>query len=310
MGIPSRARTAFIGVGLGLIALAGTWYAAHEVARLRSVDVNVLLGFLELNRPQLDWIANGLVWLCDPTHYVVLAAIPVLIALLRGRRRVAVAALALLAGANASTELLKPLLGGPRDQVPGIALGHATWPSGHSTASMTLALALIVCVPSRWRPVVSALGALFTLGVVYSLLALGAHYPSDVLGGFGMAAVWTLFVLGVLWTYEAHRPALVARLSAAGARLTPAQALAPTLVAVVGILAAGGLVLALRPRALVDFAGSHPAFLTGACALAALSFGGAAGLSLLLGRSPGPRSGSGRAPTEAHRPRPPRSLPG
>jgi membrane-associated phospholipid phosphatase len=298
---------AFSGAALGVLALILTWYAAHEVPWLRRVDVNVLLGFLELSRPQLDWIANGLVWLCDPSHYIVLAALPILTALVRGRRHVAVAALALLAGANATTELLKPLLGGPRDPVPGIALGHATWPSGHSTASMSLVLALIICVPARRRPVVSALGALFVLGVVYSLLALGAHYPSDVLGGFEVAGTWTLLVLGALWTYEAH---LAGRPSAAGARLSVGRSLAPSILAALGILAAGGLALAMRPHTLIGFAGSHPAFLTGASALAALSFGCAAGLSLLLRRSAGPPSGTGRAPTEARRPRPRRSLPG
>src|SRR5579875_2793867 len=180
------ARPWFIGVLFGIFAMALTSYLAHEVAFLRQVDVHILQGFLQLRRPILDGPANLLTSLFDPFPYVILCAVPVVIALRRGRRDVALAILVMLIGANASTELLKPLAAGPRDwvAVPGILLSHATWPSGHSTASMSLALAAIISVPQRWRPVVASLMAALVVGVVYSLLTLGWHYPSDVLGGF------------------------------------------------------------------------------------------------------------------------------
>jgi membrane-associated phospholipid phosphatase len=306
MRIPRRARMAFIGAAFGVLSLAVTWYAAHEVARLRRVDVNVLLGFMQLNRPQQEWIPQTFVWLCDPKHYIVLAALPVAIALVRGRRRVAAAALALLLGANFTTELLKPLAAGPRDHVtvPGIVLSHATWPSGHSTASMSLALALIICVPGRLRPAVSALMALFVIGVVYSLLALGAHYPSDLLGGFEVASTWTLLALGGLWTYEAHRPALAARLPEAGTRFSVGQALLPSFALILAGLGLGGVVVASRPHEVLGYVGSHAAFVAGACTLAVLSFACADGLNLALRRPGGPLRGSGRAPTAAPGSRP------
>ena len=312
MAIPRRAQSAFLGAGLGVLTLALTWYAAHEIAWLRRVDVNILLGFQALNRPRVDWIAQAFVWLCDPSHYVVLVALPVVIALVRGRRRLAVAALALLVGANLTTEFLKPLAAGARDHVtdPWISLTNATWPSGHTTAAMSLAFALIICVPGRWRPVVSALMALFVVGVVYSLLTLGVHYPSDVVGGFEVATTWTLLVLGALWTYEAHRPGLAARPASTDARFSLAQGMLPPLAALLATLAAAAVVLGQRPHAAVGYAGSHAAFITAACALVVLSFGCATGLSLVLRRPPGPRSGSGPAPTAARRSLPGRSLPG
>jgi membrane-associated phospholipid phosphatase len=308
MGIPRRARTAFTGAGLGVAALALTWYAAHEIAWLRRVDVNILLGFLQLNRPRVDWIAQAFVWLCDPSHYVVLAVVPVAIALARGRKRLAGAAIAVLVAANGTAELLKPLTAGPRDHVivPGVVLSNATWPSGHTTAAVSLALTLILCVPARLRPAVSGLMALFVIGVVYSLLALGAHYPSDIVGGFEVAGTWTLLALGTLWTYEAHRPALATRLSEAGARVSVLGAVLPPLAALLAVVAVGVTVLATRAHAAIDFAHSHIAFIAAASALVALSFGCATGLSLLLRRPPAP--GSGPAPTAARRHRPGRSL--
>ena len=301
---------AFTGAALGVLALALTWYAAHEVAWLRRVDVNILLGFLHFNRPRVDWIAETFVWFCDPSHYVVLAVLPIVIALARRRRRLAATAFVLLAGANATTEVLKPLTAGPRDHVdvPGIILTHATWPSGHTTAALSLALALIICVPARLRPAVSGVMALFVVGVVYSLLALGAHYPSDIIGGFGVAVTWTLAALGALWTYEAHRPALATRLSEAGARVTVLGALLPPLATLLVAVAAGLLVVATRAHAAISFAGSHVAFITAASVFVVLSFGCATGLSLLLRRPATPGPGSGPAPTTAHRRPPQRSL--
>jgi membrane-associated phospholipid phosphatase len=308
MDIPRRARTAFTGAGLGVAALALTWYAAHEIAWLRRVDVNILLGFLQLNRPRVDRIAQVFVWLCDPSHYVVLAAMPVLIALVRGRRRLAVTALAALVGANGTAEILKPLAAGARDQViiPGVGLTNATWPSGHTTAAVSLALTLIMCVPARLRPAVSGLMALFVIGVVYSLLTLGAHYPSDIVGGFEVAGTWTLFALGVLWTYEAHRPALATRLSRAGTRVSLLGVVLPPLAALFTALAVGLAVAGTRAHAAIDFANSHVAFIIAASALVVLSFGCATGFSLLMRRPPAP--GSDPAPTAARPRRPGRSL--
>jgi membrane-associated phospholipid phosphatase len=310
MSIPRRARTAFLGAALGMVALAVTWYAAHEVAWLRRVDVNILLGFLQLNRPRVDWIAEAFVWLCDPGHYVVLAVVPVLIALVRGRKRLAATALVVLLGANGTAELLKPLTAGPRDHVfvPGVMLTNATWPSGHTTAAMSLALTMIMCVPARLRPAVSGLMALFVVGVVYSLLALGAHYPSDIVGGFEVAGTWTLLALGALWTYEAHHPALATRLSGAGARVSVLGSLLPPIATLLALTAAGVAVVARRPHAALGFAGSHAAFVTAASFFVVVSFGCATGLSLLLRRPPAPARGSGPAPRAARRRPPERSL--
>ena len=58
-----------------------------------------------------------------------------------------------------------------------------SWPSGHSTAAMTLALCAILVAPPVLRTAAAILGGAFAVGVGYALLVLGWHYPSDVLGG-------------------------------------------------------------------------------------------------------------------------------
>lgn len=306
------ARPWFIGSLIGIVAMAITWYVCHEVAAARLLDVSILQGFLELRRPILDRPAHVFTALFNPFPYVLLCAVPAAMALRRGRRDVALAIAVLLFGANLTTEVLKPLAAGPRDWVaiPGVYLGHATWPSGHSTASMSLALAMIIGASQRARPLVASLMAALVVAVVYSLLTLGWHFPSDVLGGFEVASTWALFVVGAVRALEARRLRPARTGSHPSVRFSLTETLRPTAVMLACALGIGVALTAARPQQVIGYATAHPVFMTGAVAIAAVSFACASGLSLLLRRSADPASGSGPAPTAAPRPRPRRSLPG
>ena len=69
-------------------------------------------------------------------------------------------------------------------------MGPEAYPSGHTTAVMSLALALVIVSPSRWRPLAAAAGGLLTVATVFSILVHGGHYPSDIVGGFLVATGW------------------------------------------------------------------------------------------------------------------------
>jgi membrane-associated phospholipid phosphatase len=285
--MPRRSTLGFAGAGIGVVAMVLTWYLAHDVGALRSVDANILAGFLQLSRPRVNELTNAIADLCDPMPYIVFAAIPVAIALVRGRPRLAVAIGVLIIGANESTELLKPVLTGSRDAVAGVALTHSTWPSGHATECMSLALAMIISVSARWRPVVGAAMAAFCIAVVFSFLELGWHYPSDVLGGFEMASTWALLVVGCLALYEARHP--VARRAATGS-FSVGEALAPA-ASLLGLgVVFAAVITALRPHTVIGYAISHPGFVVGATVIAALSFALASGMNLMLRGAPAPES--------------------
>ena len=110
--MPRRATLAAGGAALSAALLLLVWYATFHVGLLERADRSVLIGFADLHRGR--YAANFIAHLCNPKPYVYLAAIPVLVALFRRRPRVALAIGAILFGANATTQLLKPLLAHPR----------------------------------------------------------------------------------------------------------------------------------------------------------------------------------------------------
>lgn len=92
----------------------------------------------------------------------------------------------------------------------GLDANWVSFPSGHTTTIMSCAAALALLLP-RWRLPILIAGAMFSV----SRVLIGAHYPSDVLGGVALGALVAWLVARAL----AQRR-LVFRFDAAG-RLKP-----------------------------------------------------------------------------------------
>ena len=206
------------------------------------------------------------------------------VALLRRRPRVAVMIALVLLGANETTELLKPLLAAPRDPGPFGVLYNATWPSGHATAAMSLALCMVIAAPARWRPAVAAAMAAFAIAVSYSFLELAWHYPSDVLGGFLVAGTWTLLGVAGLSIYEARRVGGFAEAAARRPRFSVAEALAPTGVVMAVAVVLVGLIALAQPHEVLGYVRDHETWVIGAGAIGALGVLLASGLTMMLRR--------------------------
>jgi len=180
---------------------------------------------------------------------------------------VALAVAVILLGANVTAQVLKPLLAEHRGaSLLGFTpVESASWPSGHATAAMSLALACVIAAPARLRPVVGALGSLFAVAVSYSFLTLGWHYPSDVIGGFLVATTWALLAIAGLRAAESRRPWAVPGMSGGSI----AETLGPLGATLAGAVLLAALVLLTRPHQVVSYAHAHEAFVVGAAAIAA-----------------------------------------
>src|SRR5215210_350982 len=135
--IPERALAPLIAAAACAVAALLVWLAAYHVGPVAALDHRVLDGFTGLLRPETAGRAERVAGLVDPRPFILFAAALVLLALVRRRPRAALGIAVILAGANVTTQILKPALAGPQ-LVPWMET--ATWPSGHATAAMSLVL--------------------------------------------------------------------------------------------------------------------------------------------------------------------------
>lgn len=119
-------------------------------------------------------------------------ALAVVVVLLIRRRRTEAAWLFLtIASGRLAVELLKELIGRPRPPL-GVRLDDVitfSFPSSHAAGSLLtwLALSALFADRLRWLPVF-AVG--FALSIGWTRMALGVHWPSDILAGYGLALIW------------------------------------------------------------------------------------------------------------------------
>jgi len=183
---------------LCVLAMALVWVIAELVPAAQFKDAATLHDFTLLSRPRVDTVASFLLRLLDPLQFVLWGIALMAVAIARGRPRVALAVAAVMSLAPFTAELLKPLLAHHHVAVGGVSVGPASWPSGHSTAALALALSAVLVAPARLRPLVAAIGAAYAVAVGCSLLILAWHMPSDVLGGYLVAALWTALAVAAL----------------------------------------------------------------------------------------------------------------
>jgi membrane-associated phospholipid phosphatase len=162
------------------------------------------------------------------------------VALARRMPRLALGAGALVAGANVTVQVMKRELERP-------ALTDQWWaaansfPSGHATVAMSLAMALVLVSPPALRAPAAVAGAVYACAVGVAVIGLDWHRPSDVVGAYLVVGAWA----GVTAALLASHPDRAARRAPRRARAAPwgiALAVALGLVA-----AAGGVRAAADP---------------------------------------------------------------
>ena len=120
--------------------------------------------------------------------------------LLSSRRIVlAIVWIAAVAGGAGLEIILKSVVHRTRPEYAGhyLAIGSYSFPSGHATLSfLGVAMLLYTLIATQrltersTRIASIALGSIWVLLVGISRIYLGVHFPSDVLGGYTIAAAW------------------------------------------------------------------------------------------------------------------------
>ena len=112
------------------------------------------------------------------------------IGLARGRVLLAIAVGVSIVGANVTAEVLKRIVLDRPDLVNGIGYLGNTYPSGHSTVAMSLAVGAVLVAPRRLRGTAAVAGIVYATAVSTAVLLTGAHRPSDAVAAAFVAVGW------------------------------------------------------------------------------------------------------------------------
>ncbi|MCB5166682.1 phosphatase PAP2 family protein [Streptomyces bambusae] len=159
---------------------------------------------VRVNRVLSDWV-----W--DPWTMRALALVLCGWLLVRGARRAALAVAVATAVSTAVSQGLKALLGRERPQWPDPvdSADYAAYPSGHAmTAAVVCALVLWGVPQGGVRPpgrIAVAVVVVSVLGVGWTRVYLGVHWPSDVLGGWLLGVA--LAAAAAAWAAAGRAPA-------------------------------------------------------------------------------------------------------
>ncbi|WP_156094755.1 phosphatase PAP2 family protein [Nocardia lijiangensis] len=142
---------------------------------------------------------------CGDTLSMTILAVIVCAGLLHVRDRLHAGLVAVTAlGSGLIVVIAKRLVGRERPPVADrLAVEHSlSYPSGHSTGTfVVVGIVAIVLIPKLRQPVARAgaalLAVLFVATVGVSRVYLGVHWPTDVLAGWAIGALWILLCLVV-----------------------------------------------------------------------------------------------------------------
>lgn len=178
----------------GLTTVALLAYGSDSVQRL---DTSVLARFVNESGPHSNSLASAITVLGDPPALLLMLLLACAVGWARGRPRSVIAAIAVVAGANLTTQIFKLALAHPhaRQLLGADQLEWDGFPSGHETAAVSIGIAFAFVVSPRLLPAAAALGACLAAAMGWAVLVLNWHYPSDVVGGILVAGAWGFAVL-------------------------------------------------------------------------------------------------------------------
>jgi membrane-associated phospholipid phosphatase len=160
----------------------------------------------DLVEPDAAFLAGEVLSVVTSSTLFVATLAIVLVAVARGRIRMALVAGGAISGSVLSSEVLKHLLGRPSlIEIGGVE--YNTFPSGHAAIGMSLSLGIVMVAPHRWRWLATTAAATIAVGFGIGVLATGWHRPSDTVGSYLVCATWFSLATALLIRWRgAGRP--------------------------------------------------------------------------------------------------------
>jgi len=186
-----------------LVCAGGTGVIAHvalSTRRGQAVDTMSMESAMTWHGAlgPLESVIEGIV---SVPAVVVVSVLVVVVALLRRRPTLAGRAIVMVAGANATTQVMQAVLDRPD-------LGVATvvpnsLPSGHATVAASVALALVMIAPAWFREPAAWIGWVWASLTGVTVMVSAWHRPSDVVTALLVCGAWAL-ALAPLESRERH----------------------------------------------------------------------------------------------------------
>jgi undecaprenyl-diphosphatase len=185
-------------VGFGLIA----WMVSQP--GIPPIDTATTVYLHGLANPTLDAYMDAATFLGSSPVLIAVVGVAVVLLVIRRRRVEAVFLVVALVGTLVHNDMLKMLVQRPRPGFDWAKVWPETgFPSGHTMNSFVVYVAIALVIwqlrGRRAGIVALVLATVLTVRVGISRIYLGAHWLSDVIGGYLAGALW-LLLLAAAWT--------------------------------------------------------------------------------------------------------------
>jgi undecaprenyl-diphosphatase len=205
----SKARSWRFEVGLIVaIIVAGIFAWLARTIAYFPLDVELTRAIQALENPGLQTYLQAVGWIGFPPQSNVIFGTVILALFLIGLRLESVMTLFAAAGSAGLWFLIVPIVDRPRPspEMVRVAMELPTggFPSGHvlnltAIFGFLIYLAIVLIANVGWRSVLVALLSVPILTIGVARVYDGAHWPSDVLGGYLIGGIW----LGLtIWIYR------------------------------------------------------------------------------------------------------------
>lgn len=196
----SRLRAWRFEVGLLIaVVVAGAFAWLARTVAYFPLDVELTQAIQSIEHPWVGALFHGIAWIGFPPESNIVFGAVILALFLVGLRIEAMATLFAAAGSAGLWFLIVPLVDRPRPSPEMVRvateLPTGSFPSGHvlnltAIFGFLIYLALVLLADVRWRALLVALLSVPILTIGVARVYDGAHWPSDVLGGYLIGGIW------------------------------------------------------------------------------------------------------------------------